>query len=223
MYRVYLIENLINGKRYVGITGTTVERRFARHQTCARGAHPKCLVHKAMKKYGVNSFTCTELLTVNTAGEAKQMEVALIASYQTFYVDHPTKGYNMTRGGDGMHGYVPTEETRQKLRLVNLGRTYSQQHRQNIANSKIGVPRPPHVQTILTECRMRHCGSNAVGSNNPNARRWILTNANTGEIIHVDDIKDWCRQRGWKISSVYAAASAGNLYKRQWAIQSVRD
>lgn len=223
MFTVYLIENQINNKRYVGITSHSMQQRLTRHHRCAQHHSPRYLLHRAMKKYGTDAFTCTAVLTVSTAVEAKQQEIRLIAELQTFYLDYPAKGYNMTRGGDGLTGYKHTEDTRRKMRLTNSGRTITAEHRAKIANSKRGKPRPPHVQLQLQECRNRFCGEAAIGANNPNARQWILTNTKTLDQYLIDDIKQWCRDHDWKVSSVYAAASAGNLYKRTWRIQSIRD
>ena len=48
---VYLILNMLNGKKYVGQTTKTVEERFRQHKRCKKG-----LIGKAIRKYGKEKF-----------------------------------------------------------------------------------------------------------------------------------------------------------------------
>jgi hypothetical protein len=47
-----------------------------------------------------------------TESEAKQKEIELIAKYKS---NEKEFGYNLTKGGDGVKGYVHTEETKKKI------------------------------------------------------------------------------------------------------------
>ena len=62
MFSVYLLTCAVNGKTYVGITKGSVERRVQKHRSDARkGAG--WVLHAAMRKHGVDSFTA-EILAV---------------------------------------------------------------------------------------------------------------------------------------------------------------
>ena len=110
MYPIYIITNTVNAKQYVGIS-TDLERRWKRHRNANEGQ----LIHKAIKKYGVDAFVFTHVADAFDAESAKMIERLLI-------IEHNTKmphGYNMTDGGDGTMGMAKTEEHKQKLKDSN--------------------------------------------------------------------------------------------------------
>ena len=110
MYAVYIITNTVNAKQYVGISAD-LERRWARHRNANEGQ----LIHRAIKKYGVEAFVFTHVADCFDVETAKTLERA-------FIVEHNTKmpnGYNMTDGGDGTLGMKKTEEHKQKIRESN--------------------------------------------------------------------------------------------------------
>lgn len=88
---VYCIENVLNGKRYVGITTRTIKERFAEH--CKAESY----IGKAIRKYGVENFKLYELAVANSREELCNLEVYYIEKYNTF-----KNGYNQTIGGDGV-------------------------------------------------------------------------------------------------------------------------
>ena len=88
---VYCIENVLNGKRYVGITTRTIKERFAEH--CKAESY----IGKAIRKYGVENFKLYELVVANSREELCNLEVYYIEKYNTF-----KNGYNQTIGGDGV-------------------------------------------------------------------------------------------------------------------------
>ena len=90
-YCVYLHKNLINGKRYYGITSEKVpELRWKKGYQ-----HNKHLT-SAFKKYGWNNFS-HEIIKQNlTKNEAEHLEVKLIKKYKT---NDSKYGYNKTSGG----------------------------------------------------------------------------------------------------------------------------
>ena len=56
MFNVYLITNVVNGKKYVGITKKDIDDRFKDHVNTTR-KNKKYALHHALLKYGVDSFT----------------------------------------------------------------------------------------------------------------------------------------------------------------------
>jgi len=53
---VYLIENKINGKKYVGKTYRTIESRWKEHLKVAH-QYPERPLYRALLKYGEENFT----------------------------------------------------------------------------------------------------------------------------------------------------------------------
>lgn len=107
MAQVYVI-GFPSGKVYVGITYKTAQQRFEQHLCNARGGGSYA-VHHAIRKYGKGVRLIILAQGVPWA-EAKELEMWWISRLGTF----GPGGYNLTGGGEGMVGYVPTDETRAK-------------------------------------------------------------------------------------------------------------
>lgn len=107
---VYLIENKINGKGYVGITNEqrkTYLDRFNDHLDLAASGGRiapngrKYPIYAAISKYGAENFS-VELLEDDyfTLEEAQEREQYWIEELDT-YASHPSRnGYNLTFGGE---------------------------------------------------------------------------------------------------------------------------
>ena len=96
--RVYCIENLENGKKYIGQTTRDLTERFREHcGNSGTSVSPK--LKNAIKKYGKDCF-CVDPIWESeecTQAELDAKEMELIEEIGTL---HPN-GYNLTRGGSG--------------------------------------------------------------------------------------------------------------------------
>ena len=95
---IYKIENLINGKVYIG-QSVDVEYRFRNHKS--ESFNPKSnaydtAIHRAIRKYGIENFSF-EVIEECKEYELKEKEIYWIDKYGSF-----GKGYNMTYGGEGV-------------------------------------------------------------------------------------------------------------------------
>lgn len=83
-------------KAYIGITRTSLEKRWAAHARCANAGkkHP---LYDAMRKHGADTFKRQILLDGLTEDEAKAAEIEFIAALSTQNREH---GYNLSPGGD---------------------------------------------------------------------------------------------------------------------------
>jgi group I intron endonuclease len=102
---VYLITNTINGKRYVGQTTHSLEKRWREHKS-RDGCHA---LYNAIKKYGSDNFIIESICEPPTVELAHEME----RYYIQRYCSKSPNGYNLTDGGEGVVN--PTEETRRKI------------------------------------------------------------------------------------------------------------
>ena len=103
-----------NGKHYIGLTTTSLEKRHYEHKFFAKNGDAKYLLYKALNKYDmIDNFELIEIDTGNTLEELYKKEIDYIIQYNSYYING--NGYNMTYGGDGTHGYVYTEENKQKM------------------------------------------------------------------------------------------------------------
>ena len=120
LYQIYLVTNLTNNKKYVGQTSSKKSyiNRFKQHLSEARyDLTSKSIFHKAIRKYGPDAFS-VELLEDNILEcDIDNKEIYYIGYYDTYYLNG--NGYNMTLGGQGVHGYHHTEETLDKISQSN--------------------------------------------------------------------------------------------------------
>lgn len=122
----------MNGKRYVGITEGTLEDRWLGHLSDVNKGS-KLIFHCAIRKYGVDAFDVGMIEECNNVELMKKAEIRLINELNTFVGDHPDKGYNMTRGGDGTWGHRHSDETKQKQRSSARSKIVSDEARKNMS------------------------------------------------------------------------------------------
>lgn len=116
---IYLITNLINSKKYVGKTTSTIDERWQEH--CRDSRKERCEkrpLYDAFNKYGIENFKIEELEYVKDDEKLKDKEIYWIQELQTY----GSKGYNATKGGDGTLVYDHNEI----VELYNLGYSTSQ-------------------------------------------------------------------------------------------------
>lgn len=102
MYTIYLIENKINGHRYIGVTKTGIVRRWKKHLADAYcGAN--WVLSRAIRKYGKNVWDLSKL----EDGENYQFGKNIREPY---WISRLKPEYNMTKGGDGTVGHHHTKE-----------------------------------------------------------------------------------------------------------------
>lgn len=116
---IYKIENKEDGKVYIGLTIQGYKKRYRKHLSDARN---RCefYLHRAIAKYGPESFELTLIESCNDMSELKERESFWISHYSSNDRD---KGYNLTEGGDGTVGKRHSEETKAKIRGAALNGT----------------------------------------------------------------------------------------------------
>lgn len=112
MNEVYIIENQVNGKKYIGITTQGIHRRRTEHLSRLNLGHRDHKLYQAMRKYGMDNFKMYPLCSVFSKDDLPLLEVHFIKLFNTF-----DRGYNMTCGGD-----VVSDETKQKISKRMKGR-----------------------------------------------------------------------------------------------------
>lgn len=91
---IYLIENDINHKKYIGLTTRTIEERWKEHLRYSKIKNYS--LYLAMRKYGVENFHIKEIQEEKDFDKLKELEKYWINYYNTYY-----DGYNQTFGGEG--------------------------------------------------------------------------------------------------------------------------
>lgn len=147
---IYVVLNIENQKIYVGQTKKTSKKRFLEHINAAR-LGSTLFFHKAIRKYGKESFEISVVKSNLTKDEANKSETEEIKSHKSF---DPKFGYNMTLGGDGpdtilleqrkkiskkLKGRKLTKEHSKKISDSNKGRTVSAITKRKISKSRKGI------------------------------------------------------------------------------------
>lgn len=113
MCGIYKIENLINGKVYIG-QSVDIQYRFNNHKS--ESFNPKSnayntAIHRAIRKYGVDNFSF-DIIEECDQDKLREREIYWIDYYKSF-----GRGYNLTSGGEG----VPTINIKQTQKLWDDG------------------------------------------------------------------------------------------------------
>ena len=144
-YCVYVHTNKTNGKKYVGITSMSPERRWAK----GRGYRSNVLFYRAIQKYGWDGFIHEILESGLTKQSAYEKEIGLIQSMQ---LTDPKYGYNLDKGGNGSNRI--TEETRKKI--SNGIRRYYKEHPEARKVNANRLKNMPHNADALIKYQKEH-------------------------------------------------------------------
>lgn len=111
---VYLIWNMVNGKKYVGQTTQSLKKRFRAH-TRANSA-----VGRAIRKYGKKNFRYGIIKSCASKKEMDYWEKYFIVALHC----KTPNGYNLTDGGGGTVGYTLSDETRANMSKSRSGKNH---------------------------------------------------------------------------------------------------
>lgn len=110
---VYCARNLLNGDEYIGATEKTLGTRKTRHLWNAT-RHPHTKFHRALVKYGADSFSWSVVTICTDFFAALEVERTVIAER--------SPAYNLTAGGGGIKGYRHTSENKAKMSEAKKGK-----------------------------------------------------------------------------------------------------
>lgn len=95
---VYLITNLLNGKKYVGQTICDVRRRWSQHKNEAKKGSVSA-IHAAIRKYGPENF---QMVIIDTVYSNREELIASEIRHIEVHDCISPKGYNLSKGGEGV-------------------------------------------------------------------------------------------------------------------------
>lgn len=152
---IYCIENVSNGKKYVGFS-VDIHRRFVTHKKLLKnGKHTNKHLQCAYNKYGEDSFLYTIIQYLPENNDILcDFEVYWIVYFNSFIEED---GYNLTMGGEGICLKKHSEETKkllsEKLKgkpSAAKGKTMSQDQKNKISASNKGKPKSKeHIQASV--------------------------------------------------------------------------
>lgn len=127
---IYSILNLENGRHYVGSSQDLKQRWKTHKRLLGLNKHHAKKLQFAWNKYGENSFRF-DILELAPVGD--------ILNREQFYMDKTAPFYNTLRRADGFRGYKHTAETKLKMALSATGRLTSEEVREKLSRSHIGI------------------------------------------------------------------------------------
>lgn len=130
----YKITNIVTGKKYIGLTIRSVEKRWKEHCNSALGGRTNFALAKDIRQYGVDAFIVEEMACAIDGTESlKDLEQTLIKQEDCL----SPSGYNLTIGGQ----YTKySEETRKKMSITRKGKKQTPEHIENARLARIGLP-----------------------------------------------------------------------------------
>jgi len=130
MYAIYIITNTINAMQYVGVT-SNIKGRWYQHKK-ANGSSK--YLHTSIKKYGIENFVFTHVADAFSWENALEIEMMLIKQHNT----KAPNGYNLTDGGQGTIGYKWSDDSRKKIRDINIGKKLSEETKKKQSLAHVG-------------------------------------------------------------------------------------
>ena len=155
---IYRIRHEASGKVYIGQTVGRLNDRWRSHNKQSYCA----LLSRALKKYGPEAFSVTELSKAHSKDELNQLEIKHIKAYDSLNRD---KGYNLREGGSfGKHSAESkakmsiasrrahaNPEYVEKLRIARTGKKRSDEFRAAASKRMTGTKQSKETKAKLAK------------------------------------------------------------------------
>lgn len=190
---IYVAENTVNGKRYVGQTRRTFELRKKQHKRDIERLDLK--LYRAIRKHGWDNFNWAIIVEgIENIDSLNRLEQYWIKELDTF-----KNGYNSTTGGEGYilsdeakmkmsesrKGRHFSEETRRKLSDSQRGKHLSEETKKKMSESQKGEKNPNYGKHLSDETKKKMSESHKgrTGANNSCSKPVLQLDKETGEVI----------------------------------------
>lgn len=191
-YSVYM-HVFPNGKRYIGITGKSPEKRWRR----GRNYQNNLYITRAFEKYGWDNVEHIILESGLTKESAEAKERMLIFNYKSNKSDF---GYNITSGGEcvGKHSL----ETRRKISEIKKRQSADPEYRKKLSECHKGIS-PPNKGIPMSEEQKQKLSIAKTGCEGHGKRKVIcietgkiydsLTQASKEEHVNMGKLVEVCK------------------------------
>lgn len=192
---IYVIENKINNKKYVGQT-TNPTKRWKKHKI-DDVKNPNLIIGKAFIKYGIENFTFS-IIEECPDDMISEKEQYWINKLNTYCKNKNSLGYNMTKGGEAMFGdsnpfYGKTHSDETKKTLSKLakervgernpfyGHSHSEETKQRISKANKGRKQTAQEKKQRSEKQLGN-KNHFYGKHHSDATKNKISQANSGRV-----------------------------------------
>lgn len=223
---VYLATNIVNDKKYVGITTREFTKRINEHKydSLHREKGNKTYFHKAIYKYGFDNFKFEIIKEIE--GENQDLLSEELCELERYYINYystfnKNKGYNLTLGGDGIYGFTLSQEQKDIVSKTHKGKHLSEEHKKIISNFMKSDKNPRKGVPMSEETKKKISNSHIgllKGSKNPmygkkredvskrnveSGYTILQIDPNTNNVIKVwNSLREVSRETGWNRSCI---------------------
>ncbi len=156
---IYKLVCKSNGKIYIG-KSVSLYTRLNYHKNCANKISNNGYLKNAIRKYGWDSFGVEILETFKNFDKNNDHHKSLILEREAFFIKiynstNKNIGYNICKVSTDRTGVPIKEETRQKLRLLRLGKKSSDETRKRMSEARRGKKLSDKHKQSLKEAKAR--------------------------------------------------------------------
>ncbi|QLG93523.1 GIY-YIG nuclease family protein [Pseudomonas yamanorum] len=137
---IYAIQNVISGKRYVG-SAVSIRKRWTEHRRdLALGRHKNSKLQRAWNKYGSDQFRFVILEHVESLCDLITREQHWMDKLEVV-----ASGFNILPIAGSCLGRKHSQETRDKIKAAAIGRPFSVENIERLAEARRGQKQSPEV------------------------------------------------------------------------------
>lgn len=206
---IYKATCLIDNKIYIGKTVYSLNKRKHSHIRISKD-NPKTYFNKAIAKHGPESFIW-EILEEADKEKLSEREIYWIKNLDSF----KPKGYNLTLGGEGNLGWIPSQETKNKIGKANGGKNsswYNKKHTQD-EKEKIRASVTKWWETVpkdVLDIRNKNLSDSKKGCKFTEEHKRKISEGNKGKIVIISE------EQKVKISKTRLERGCGKGEKNYW-------
>lgn len=221
---IYVIENQINHKKYVGLDSRNIneKRRWLEHIRDYKNSNLEKVLYKAMRKYGLENFS------FNILEELKDNDIILLKEREKYWIKTLKStvkghGYNMTDGGDtSPWKYMSDNQKEEHINKVKLGSNLywsnltSEERKEKTKHLKLW--QQTTNKNALHQQRL-YAQKKAVEMS---IKDWVAESPD-GTIIRFKNMREFCRVHNLEPSLLHLVTIGKQYHHKNWKCWAIDD
>ena len=145
---VYQIINKVNGKKYIGSTSISFNKRWVSH-ICDlnKNRHRSDILQKAYNKYGKDNFDFNIL---------QFCPPDLCIKKEQWFIDWVNPEYNICKIANSTLGYRHTDEAKLKMSNSLKGRKISELGKKNMSLVRLGIKKSENIKNKMSNSKISY-------------------------------------------------------------------